>query len=56
LRAHQPIQPKIPPSWLLHLLRSALDAKSRMLIGHNVILIIGIDRLVLWRNVDFLSW
>jgi hypothetical protein len=56
LRTHQPVQPKIPPSWLLDLLRCALDAKGRMLIRYNVVLVVGIDGLVLWRNVDFLSW
>ena len=27
-----------------------------MLIGHDVILVIGVYRLMLWWNVDFFSW
>jgi len=55
-RAHQLVQPKVSPSWLLDLLCCALNSKCRMLIGHNIILVIGVYRLVLWWNVDFFGW
>jgi hypothetical protein len=55
-RAHQLVQPKISPSWLFDLLCCTLNSKSRMLIGHDIILVIGVYRLVLWWNVDFFSW
>lgn len=55
-RAHQLVQPKVSPSWLLNLLCCALNTKGRMLVGHDIVLVIRIYRLVLWRNVDFFSW
>ena len=54
-RAHQLVQPKVSPSWLLDLLCCTLNSKGRMLIGHDIIFVIGIYRLVLWWNVDFFS-
>lgn len=54
-RSHQPIQAQIPPSGLLHFLRRPLDAESCMLVGHDIVFVVGIDRLVLWWNVDFLG-
>ena len=53
-RAHQLVQSQVSPSWLLDFLCCALNPKCRMLVGHNIILVIRVYRLVLWRNVDFL--
>ena len=51
---HQLIEPQIPPGRLAGLLRCSLDAKGGVLVRDNVILVVGIDRLVLGRDVDFL--
>jgi hypothetical protein len=49
---HQIVESKISPRWLLLSLRCALDAKSSVLIRHHVILVFGIDRLQVRRDVD----
>jgi hypothetical protein len=49
---HQAFQPEVPPSRLLHLLRRSLDAESSMLIGHDVVFVIRVYRLVLWWDID----
>lgn len=53
---HEITQTQIFPSCATGLLRRALDAKRRVLIGNNVVLILRIDGLVLWRNVDLVVW
>ena len=50
--AHQAFQTKIPPSRLLHLLRRSLDAERSMLIGYDVVFIVRVYGLMLWRDID----
>ena len=53
--AHQAFQTEIPPSRLLHLLRRSLDAERSMLIGHDIVFVVGVYRLVLWWDIDLFS-
>lgn len=50
---HQRHQPQILPRRLSNVLRRALDAKRRVLVGYDVIFVFRVDGLVLWRDVDF---
>jgi hypothetical protein len=52
--SHQLVQPKIPPRRLPLRLRRALDAKGCVLIGHDIVLVLGIDGLQMRRDVDVL--
>jgi hypothetical protein len=49
---HEITQAKVFPSCASGLLRRTLDAKRRVLVGNNVVLVFWIDGLMLWRNVD----
>jgi hypothetical protein len=50
----QLLQPQILPRRLLVLHCVALDSKRGMLVGHDIILVFRVQRLVLRRNEDFL--
>lgn len=52
---HQPVKTKISPRWLARLLLSSLDAKGGVLVWHNIVLVVGIERLMLRRDVDLLG-
>ena len=49
---HQALQTQISPCWLLCFLRSSLDTESRMLVWYYVVLVIWVEWLMLWRDVD----
>lgn len=53
--SHQPVQSQIPPRRIAGLLLGALDAKRCVLIRNDIVLVVGVERLVLRRNVDFLG-
>lgn len=48
----QLVQPQIPPGGLLLALRRALDAKRGVLVGHHVVLVLGVDGLQVRGDVD----
>jgi hypothetical protein len=50
----QLLQPKLAPRRLPRALRGALDTESGMLLRHDVVLVVGVERLVLWRDVNVL--
>jgi hypothetical protein len=50
--SHQLVKTEVAPSWLLLGLRGALDTISRVLVGHNVVFVLGINGLQVRRDVD----
>jgi hypothetical protein len=50
--SHQLIETEVPPSRLLLGLCGALDPKSRVLVGHDVVFVLGVDGLQVWWDVD----
>lgn len=52
---HQPVQSQVLPGWFPGLLLGALNAKRSVLIRNDIILVVGIQRLVLRRNIDLLG-
>ena len=53
---HETVESEVAPSWLARFLGGTLDPKGGMLIWYNIILIIGVRRLMLRRDVNLLGW
>lgn len=49
---HEAGEAEVLPGRLLAALRGLLDAEGGVLVGHDVVLILGVDGLVVRRHVD----
>lgn len=52
---HQLLQPQVLPSGLPFRLSGALDPKRSVLVGYDVVFVLGVDGLVVRRDVDLLG-